>query len=277
MNVLITGANGFIGSNLMTLLANCPDINLFAGTRDTIDLYSKKSIHDFKITHEINAIIHCAVEGNGRDTDTSENMYHNLLMFENLTTEFPGHLLINIGSGAEFDRNFNIATTFEGDFWNKVPIDYYGLSKNIIARRIFHIPNAINLRMFGCFYHNELPSRMIRKNIENYINHRPIIINQDKYMGFFYMEDFALVVKHFLNPKHLDGTPKDINMSYMKTPRLSDIANIINNLDTHTVEIVVENTNWCNNYSGYGKKLSNLNIPFKGLEQGIKECYEQLK
>ena len=177
-------------------------------------------------------------------------------MFENLYAEYPGHLFINIGSGAEYDRRKNIAKKFEGALWDSVPHDYYGLAKNIIAKRMSIFPNAINLRVFGCFYHNELPTRMIRANIENYMAHRPIIISQDKHMDFFYMEDLAAVIRYFLQPTSLTGEAIDLNMSYFDSPRLSGIASIINNL---------------------GKRLSELNIPLKGLKQGIQECYERLK
>jgi len=277
MNVLITGAKGFIGSNLMTLLADVPNIKLFAGTRDTIDLYSSKMVREFKEKNQINAIIHCAIEGNGGETDTPNNFYNNLLMFENLYSKYYGHLFINIGSGAEYNREKNIAKTFEGALWDNVPHDYYGLAKNIIAKRMSIFPNAINLRTFGCFYHNELPSRMIRSSIENYINHRPITISQDKYMDFFYMEDLATVIKYFFRPTSLNGKSIDLNMSYPKTSKLSEIASTINNLDDYKVEIIIENIEWCKNYSGYGKRLSELNIPFKGLNVGIHECYERLK
>jgi nucleoside-diphosphate-sugar epimerase len=118
---------------------------------------------------------------------------------------------------------------------------------------------------------------MIRANIENYMAHRPIIISQDKHMDFFYMEDLAAVIRYFLQPTSLTGEAIDLNMSYFDSPRLSGIASIINNLGEHKVEIVIENTEQRRNYSGYGKRLSELNIPLKGLKQGIQECYERLK
>jgi nucleoside-diphosphate-sugar epimerase len=277
MRVLITGSGGFIGSNLITLLANVPDITLFAGSRADIDLYSRKSIREFKTVNNINAVIHCAVEGNGRDTDTALDFYNNLSMFENLYSEYCGNLFINIGSGAEYNRWNSISKKFEGAIWDDVPTDYYGLAKSIIAKRLLTLPNAINLRIFGCFYHNELPTRMIRASIENYINQRPIIIPQDRYMDFFYMEDLATVIRHFLQPSSPIRETVDMNMSYLTTPRLSDIANIINAMDDHKVDIIIENSTCGKNYSGCGLRLSRLNIQLKGMDAGIMECYKKLK
>lgn len=44
MNILVTGANGFIGSNIIELLSNNIDFNFFKGTRNNIDLYSTDNI-----------------------------------------------------------------------------------------------------------------------------------------------------------------------------------------------------------------------------------------
>ena len=83
--------------------------------------------------------------------------------------------------------------------FNMIPTDFYGLSKNIISKLSTNYLGCINLRIFGCFYYNELSTRFIKNNINNYINHKPIIIHQDKYMDFFYMEDLVNVINHLLN------------------------------------------------------------------------------
>jgi hypothetical protein len=62
-------------------------------------------------------------------------------------------------------------------------------------------------------------------------------------------------------------------MSYIKKYKLSDIANIINELSSHKVDINIENKISELNYTGNGEKLNSLNLKLKGLELGIKECY----
>ena len=281
MNVLITGANGYIGKNLMQLLSGCKGINLFPGTRETVDLYSRSSVFNFSCKNKIDTIIHCAIEGGNRlKKDSPDIVYKNLLMFENLADVFEYCPFINIGSGAEYDKSKNITDIGETTLEYFIPTDYYGFSKNLIARKVNDIDFGVNLRLFGCFYHNELNTRFIRSNIERYIRNEPMIIHEDKHMGFFYMEDLATTIEYVLKNKFLirGMDIKTINMSYSHTHKLSELACIINELDDHKVKIVVEDDVIKHDYFGYGGNLLRLpDIKLKGLKVGIKECYERLK
>jgi GDP-L-fucose synthase len=274
MNVLVTGANGFIGSNIIKLLSD--DFKFFNGNRNTIDLYSIESIEKYLDENEIDSVIHCAIEGGSRlKQDTHEVFYKNILMYENLIKfNHRYKTFINFGSGAEFDRRYDISDVNEYDMFNVVPTDFYGLSKNIISKLSVHYCGIVNLRIFGCFYHNESSTRFIKNNLVNYINHKPIIIHQDRYMDFFYMEDLANVVKYFL--KNPVVNYKGINMSYVKKYKLSDIANIINELSTYKVDINIENKLFGLSYTGNGMQLNSLGLNLKDIEFGIKECYNKL-
>lgn len=273
MNILVTGANGFIGSNIINLLSSNTDFNFFKGTRNNIDLCSVDNIEKYLDENQIDAVIHCAIEGGSRlKQDTSDMFYRNILMYENLIKfNHRYKLFINFGSGAEFDRRYDISNVNEYDMFNIVPTDFYGLSKNVISKLSVHYCASVNLRIFGCFYHNELSTRFIKNNISNYISHKPMIIHQDRYMDFFYIEDLVNVVNYFLNNPPI--TYKDINMSYIKKYKLSDIANIINELSSHKVHINIENEDLGFNYTGNGQLLNSLNLSLKGIELGIKECY----
>ncbi len=61
-------------------------------------------------------------------------------------------MMIHFGSGAEFDRNNHINCFEEDRVFDSMPEDFYGLSKNMIARKIVkHKTNIYNFRLFGCF------------------------------------------------------------------------------------------------------------------------------
>ena len=85
MNILVTGANGFLGSSIINLLSNHGDFVFFKGTRDTINLYSYNSIEEYIDHNKIEAVIHCAIAGGSRlKRDGVDEFYQNLLMYENL-------------------------------------------------------------------------------------------------------------------------------------------------------------------------------------------------
>ena len=59
INVLVTGSNGQVGSEIKELSSNY-NYNFFFTTRDDIDITSKDSIKEFCQTNSINVIINCA-------------------------------------------------------------------------------------------------------------------------------------------------------------------------------------------------------------------------
>jgi GDP-L-fucose synthase len=147
------------------------------------------------------------------------------------------------------------------------------MSKNFIAKSGILYPNFNNIRIFNVFNEDELSTRMIKANIFNYINKNPIVIYQDKWMDFFYMDDLCEVIKFVINSK---SNQKLINCSYIQKYKLSDIANIINNLSDYKVDILIENkTIGLNYYGDYNLHLFDINL--KGIQKGIIETYEVLK
>lgn len=271
MNILVTGSNGFIGSNLIKSIKNH---SVFEGNRNTIDLYSKSNIESFLTKNKINVVIHCAIEGGSRlKQDTSDILYKNILIFENLMS-FKDHYsaFINISSGAEFDRTNDIMNYSENELFNNTPLDYYGLSKNLISKLLLSFERGLNLRIFGCFGENEINTRFIKSNTINYINKTSMIIHQDRYMDFIYIEDVCNTIQYAID-KRIRG---DINLSYMDKLKLSDIANMINNLSTYKVPIQITNKELGLSYTGNGSKLNSLNLSLKGIELGLKECYTKI-
>ena len=58
---------------------------------------------------------------------------------------------------------------------------------------------------------------------------------------------------------------------YEEKKYLTDIADVVNNLNDHSVDIIVENEGFDQPYSTTSKLID---VEYIGLEQGIKECYE---
>lgn len=270
MNILITGGNGYVARNLSKGLS---DYNLTITNRSNLDLLDAKKVKKFFNYKFFDVVIHTATSGGSRlKSDNQEVFYQNCLMHQNIlenSSSFDKY--ISFGSGAELDRRFNIDHTT--DIKNAFPIDPYGMSKNFIAKSGILYPNFYNLRIFNVFNHDELSTRMIKSNIINYLNKKPIVIHQDKWMDFFYMEDLIKVVKFVIDS---NIKQKTINCSYSEKIKLSSIAEIINQLSDYKVEVQIESTSI--GYSYYGDyNMHLIDVEPTGLHNGIIETYETLK
>jgi len=98
-----------------------------------------------------------------------------------------------------------------------------------------------------------------------------MIIHQDKFMDFFYMEDLIYLVDYYINN---DNLPKNIDCTYLNSFCLSDIVNKINNLSDYKCDISILKENYDKDYIG---KFTNLGIKLIGIDDGIKIVYNKLK
>jgi GDP-L-fucose synthase len=268
--ILITGATGYIGSTLCKELSK---FNIIKLTRDVVDLTNQTKVDEWFKDKRFDVVIHCATAGGLRtQVDGTDVTHQNLQMFYNLLrNKNRFNKLINIASGAEFDRTQNISPVWtEGR--KRFPTDPYGMSKSIISKLVENEEYFYNIRVFGLFDENELDTRFIKSNLQRYINKEPMLVYKDRLMDLFYMNDFIEIIKYYLTNKNL---PKNIDCTYENTLMLSEIAELINNLDTHKVEI---KTSKENDFAYFGNKmpLEILKINLIGLKQGLKETYEKI-
>lgn len=253
MKILITGSNGYIAKALTESLNS--EHSIVSLSRAEADLTSIDEVNSFFDKHDFfDAVIHTAITGgrrlkieNGDTIDQNIKMYYNLLENKSSFNRF-----ISFGSGAEL-----------------LALDTpYGISKRLIADSMKFKDKFTNLRIFGCFDHNELDNRFIKGNILRYINKEPIQIYENKKMDFFFMEDLISLVKYCLAQ---NDPPKEINCSYREKYSLYKIAEIINQLGSHNVSIISNGT--------FGKDYIgdfNLPIEYRGLEYGISSVYNKL-
>ena len=277
MNILITGAKGFLGKELTKYLSK--NYNVIAADRNILNPAKYESVKSFFTNNKIDIVIHTAIKGGKRgQKENIEDFYENLLMFNNLV-EHSMHYkkLINFGSGAEFDRSTDINNAVEDQVLLSTPKDYYGLSKNLITRKICKLNNNIyNLRLFGCFGVEEEPQRLLRATFNNISQNKNPIILGDKFMDYFFVEDVARVVEFVINNEDIEY--KDINLSYNKKFKLSDLVYKVKDLMHSNCEVEIQNSALKNfSYTGDPRRLQTLNIELAGLEAGIKTCIKQWK
>ena len=254
MNILITGGNGYVAKSLYERLKY--KHNITTATRQNFNMADYESTCTWFLEKHFDAVIHTAIVGGSRllqddhlTADINVKMYENLLFNKNHFDK-----LISFGSGAEI-------------FQKNTP---YGLSKIKIAESIRNTDNFYNLRIFGVFNENELPTRFIRSNLTRYNNKEPMRIHANKIMDFIYMQDLISTVEYYMTNSNL---AKDINCCYEEKYTLKTIANMINSLDTHKVPIITENETQLEFYCG-DSGLPPIDII--GLPQGIQNTFRAL-
>ena len=157
---------------------------LFRSDKNTIDNFLKDK--------EIDIIIHTAIHGGRRTKEEGfEIVYNNLLMWENLVNsaeKIGVKCIINIGSGAAFDRQRDIKIAKEEELNNNVPKDFYGFSKFLIEKDISNRKTnirLINLRVFNIFSPEELSDRFIKGSINKCKNNEDLVIFKNIFFDFF--------------------------------------------------------------------------------------------
>jgi nucleoside-diphosphate-sugar epimerase len=268
--ILITGSNGYIARNIAKYLCN---YDLTFTNRSNLNLLDPKVVKNFFKYNYFDVIIHTATSGGSRlKKDNQDVFFENCTMHQNIldnASSFDKY--ISFGSGAELDRRYDIDPSV--DIKSSFPIDPYGMSKNFIVKSGLLYPNFHNIRIFNVFNEDELSTRMIKANIINYINKKPIVIHQDKWMDFFYMNDLCEVLKFVIDS---NSAQKIINCSYQEKYKLSTIAEIINQLSSYKVDILIESNSFGLNYYGdYNLHLFDMDL--SGLHLGITNTYNKLR
>lgn len=257
MKVLVTGANGYIAKSVLGKLPK--DYSVTAITRSDVDLIDSNRLRDWFTGKDFDVVIHTAIVGGSRlTTDTSSVLEQNMRIHYNLLANSSRFgRLITFGSGAEIFA----------------PESPYGLSKRIIANSLNHMSNAYNIRIFGVFDANELPSRFIKSNIIRCLRGEPMEVHENKMMDFFYMPDLIRLVQHYIVAP---SPPKAINCSYRQKATLLDLANKINAVSENPVPIRLgyPQSDSIKFYCGTPCELA---IEMQGLDHGIKQTYGILR
>lgn len=269
--ILITGANGYIASNIASCLSD--DYDLTLTTRQNLEVTNAEEVDNFFKDKYFDVVFHTAIKGGSRlAEDLPEYVHTNLSMhFNILRNEKHYGKYISFGSGAELDRAYSMNES--SNYISSLALDPYGMSKNLIAKSGYFSDKFYNIRIFNIFNHNELKTRMIKGNILRYIQKQNISVFDNRFMDFMYFDDFMKIIKYYIET---ENPQKDCNCSYQEKFTLYDVAQIINNLDSHKVEVELENTKLKNSYVGK-YDLQKMDLELKGLVTGIEECYQKIK
>lgn len=258
MNLLITGGNGVLAQNILPKLIK-DKFTVFNPSHTDLDILNLAKLKDFVDKNEIHGILHMAIQGGRRlIVDDCSVLYNNIRMAENIIkVSEKCKFVINFCSGTAFDKSRNISNIEEYEIFNRLPIDYYGLSKNIIAKRMIQT-GLYNLRIFSVFCNNDKIGKFISK--DKTILH----IFQDRYMDFISINDLYKIILYYIEHPNTN-VPLDINCVYHKKYKLSEIANLMRR------PFIIDKPGYGNCYTGNDDKLQRLPINLNTLENELEE------
>lgn len=275
--LFITGGSGFIGKNLIESFSK--KYKVLSPSHKELDLLNTKAVDDFFNKNEIDVVIHGALVGGSRKEEYKENaLSKNLRMFFNIVrNNNKFEKMINLGSGAEYDKSKPIIEIKEEDFGKSVPIDEYGFFKYACSKYIEKENNIINLRIFGLFgKYEDYRYRFISNAICQNLAGLPITINQNVYFTYVYIDDFIKIIDFLIGHK---AKHNFYNVGNGKKIDLLTIANIINEVAEKKSKIIVKSNGLNNEYTCDGKRLVYElgGFRFNGITDSIKNLYSWYK
>jgi nucleoside-diphosphate-sugar epimerase len=267
MKILFTGHRGFLGRELIPPLSAKTEIIIFKG-----DLLNYSQLAKFAVDNSISRIIHAAAKVSNRwDTDTSNNLIENLKMTTNILNL--GVPTLTFCSGKIYGYQDSIDNAAEYSAGSKYPEDFYGQGKYIIRKLVEDNGLVSLLRYFNVFGSHEDKRKFVMANLTRYLNKQPMIVDQNIVYDFFYVQDTLPIIFDWIHGRNI---PKETNLVYKDKLNLYGVCEMINKLDNHKVDIVLQKTNFGKNFSGNGEVLLSLGYQLIGLEEGLKRVYSEI-
>ena len=250
MRVLVTGASGFIGRNLVEQLP----FEVLAPRRAELDLLDLDSVRGYLRREKPDAVVHSATTPGHRNAQPVDLAARNLRMFFHLA-ENAGSFgrMIVLGSGAEYDQRFyqpKMPETYAG---THVPADETGLSKFVISRAVQAHPGWVHLRPFGVFgKYEDWEIRFISNALCKALFQKPITLRQDRRFDYLFIDDLCRIVAHFLEKP---ATHSDYNATPDEAVELSQVAELVREVAGVEVPVRIAQPGMGLEYSGANARL----------------------
>ena len=221
--ILLTGATGFIGRNVLPLLREKYYVD--APARQELDLKDSAAVENYVKTGNYDAIIQAANPNPVKSAayDKADTMFEDSMrIFMNFynVRQHCGKLLY-FGSGAEFDKTRNLCKVKESNINESIPKDVYGFSKYCMNEIAQKSENVYNLRIFGCYGPYDHESKFLTHVIRCCLRNQEITIRQNCYFDYLQVFDLAKALECFV-----ENTPEyhDYNVCSGTSISLYEIA-----------------------------------------------------
>lgn len=270
--LLIIGATGFIGRNILPILSAKYDVS--APRRAELNLVDKESVDNYFKAHKFNVVIHCAASNPAKNPlDKPENFEKDIILaYENIAAHSNEvEKILYLGSGADMDKRRDLKLIKEEEFGKSEPDknNSYATAKYKITKKILKSKNIYNLRIWGCYGPTDAKTKFIRDCIDCCIENRPITIRQNCMFDYMYVKDLAYIFEWFI-----ENEPKyhDYNICTGKPVSLLEIAKIVAKQMDNKRPIEIAADGWNKEYTADNSRLlDEFDFAFSSLENGIKE------
>ncbi len=295
MKILITGAGGFLGSNLCNLLSKKHSILALSRSFDKLEINNNiicQSLDMADYVHLRTAItnfqpeivIHCAWMGGNSSKDTNELWQADNIIYSNELLKFCSFAnvrnFIGFGSSAEYGDQTKILNE---DTICK-PSTMYGITKNafrIIAENYCN-SNNINfswVRPVFTYGPRDVNTRLIPKTIMSLLKNEDLILNKcTAVVDYLYVEDFCRAVECIVEQELFGdftiSSDNEINIRNL-------VENIYDKINSKS-NLIFDNTKIDNSHQyicGSSQKLKSLSdwSPAISLDNGLDKTISYFK
>ena len=267
MNVLLTGAQGFIGRNIAPFLRK--KYKLFSPNRFELNLLDEAEVKKYVKDNKIDIIIHSANPNPYKEANLDKNetfLRDSLRMFLIvLACKRFVKKIIFIGSGAMYDKTRDIVDIKECDFGNHIPIDEYAVAKYVM--NMLAGDNVYNFVVFGCYGPTDDKSKFITHCIRCVLRNEKITIRQDCLFDYMHVNDLADILSWGIDNQLKYNT---YNVVSGKKVSLFQIASIVRQKMNSDLPIVILNDGVNKEYTASNMRLlEEYDKTFISIEQGI--------
>tara|TARA_R110001599_G_scaffold248197_1_gene448244 strand:+ start:1500 stop:2357 length:858 start_codon:yes stop_codon:yes gene_type:complete len=259
MKITLTGANGYLGSNLKEYFSNSHEVQTLSLRLETLGDYENKLL-----TFNPDVVVHCGWGlGNSHrdisDVGQLDNVYVGCKLLESIS-KLDNPNFMGFGSFSEYGRISSPAK--ESD--TELPVNLYGLAKNSLG---FVSHDFCRIMGIGwswirpCYTYgkNDVSTRLIPKVFDSCLNKNDVVLNScSSVVDYLYIDDFCSAIGHLLESSSSGVYNICSGKEYMISDVIKKIQKITGVYDTISYDKSLDRDSSYSYICGDNTKLRNM-------------------